>query len=616
MKDFQILRYIKRWRYLIVAAMVLGLSVFYLYLSRQQYYYATVNIEYLNSGAPDGLTPSGSELNPEEIRSSTIVGAALEDTGLDLSVDYVRNNLSIDGVLTSEEENLKNALLEKGEEYTLKPTNYKVKLTLNANYSEEMAQNLVTAIVNQYMTWYGNQYVISRKKPGALDPNLLDKYDYIIAMDLISASIDSMLDYIYSCGETFRSTQTGLSFYDLQTQLQMVRDSLYEDVYVKAINSGITRDPQLLRDYYTADISEKTLQREKLLLQAEEMQGLLHIYEDRMLEAQAYSSAGSDAEDDGQGDASGSNSIILNHVYEIYDENRQPVYSQNNYETLMDTYASYYASAYTLDKKITEDQYLLERFAGVSQASSEASQAQVHDAIVGLIDSINQIYGQLNVVGTEYNQSEVAKNVRVTSSARSYKGVNIGLYLALGAVLFLGVGCTGAIVLGRAGELMDYVLYTDKVTGLPSRTSCDEQIEKIAKAGALDTFSVACLFVTNLGEVNGRHGREAGNQMLAELGQILQVTARQYGFIGYNNGNQFLCLLDGCSYEKARDMLAFIGYELRKAQGAIKPRLTAKVGESHRLSTYQIGNLISSTFKQEEIVVFEPDSEDSKGGEK
>lgn len=614
MKDFQILRYIKKWRYLIIIGMVLGLSVFYWYLSRQQYYYATVNIEYLNSGAPDGLTPTGSELKPEEIRSAVIVSSALESAGIDINVDYIRNSLSIEGVLTSEEENRKKAMLEKGEEYTVTPTNYRIRLSLSADYSEKTAQNLVTAIVNQYMTWYGNQYVITRKKPGMLDAELLDKYDFIVAMEMISGSIDDMLSYIYSCEETFRSSQTGLSFYDLQTQLQMVRDAEYEDVYVKTVNSGITKDPALLLDYYTADITEQNLQREKMLIQAEEMESLLGIYEERMLGAQAYSSSnGGNASGEGEG----SNSIILGNVYDIYDKDGNPVYSQNNYEKLMDTYASYFASTYKLEKKIAEDEFILKSFAGISEAANEVSQERIHEAILKLISHINSIYTQLNILGTEYNQSEVAKNIRVTSSARGFKGMNVMLYLGLGGVLFLGVGCTGAIVLGRAGDLMDYVLYTDKITGLPSRISCDEMIEKIAKEGALDTFSCVCLFVTNLGEINNRFGREIGNQMLAELGMILQVTAKQYGFIGYNNGNQFLCLLNNCSYEKAKDMLDFIGYELERAQVEVKPSITAKIGESHRLSTYQINNLISHTFKQEELVVFRPtNSSESKGGKK
>ncbi|MBR3741891.1 MAG: diguanylate cyclase [Clostridia bacterium] len=547
------------------------------------------------------MTPTGNELKPEEIRTAVIVSSALEEVDMDINVDYVRDSLSIEGLLTSEEENRKKAMLEKGEEYTMTPTNYRVRLSMNSSYSVETVQSLVTAIVNQYMTWYGNRYVITRKKPGVVDTELLDKYDYIISMDMVSSSIDKMLQYIYSCEESFRSSQTGLSFYDLQTQLQSLQNAQYESVYVKAVNSGITKDPQLLLDYYTADIAEQNLQREKLLLQADEMASLLQIYEERMLESQNYSSSGT-----GDSTDEGSNSIILHQVYEIYDEDHNPVYSQNNYETLMDTYAGYFASVYALEKKISEDEFILARFSGVTEAASESAQAEIREEIMYLIEKINSIYAQLNILGTEFNQSEVAKNIRVTSSARANKGVNIMLYMVLGGILFLGVGCTGAIVLGRAGDLMDYVLYTDKITGLPSRISCDEKIEEIAKEGALDTFSCVCLFVTNLGEINNRFGREKGNQMLAELGLILQIATKQYGFIGYNNGNQFLCLLNNSSYEKAKDMLDFIGYELEKSQTEIKPSLTAKIGESNRLSTYQINNLISATFKQEELIVFKP----------
>lgn len=609
MKDFQILRYIKRWKYLIILLMVLGLSAFYLYLSKQQYYYATMKIEYLNSKASEGMTPNGAKLNPEEMRAAVIVSSALEDIGLDINVDSVRNSLSIEGVLTEEEQNRKNALLNKGEEYELKPTNYQAKLSLNSKYSEEVVQSLLTAIVNRYMTWYGNQYVITRAKPGILDADLLDKYDYIIVLDMISKAIYNMLEYININGETFRSTQTGLSFYDLQTRLQWLRDVRLEDVYVKTINSGITKDPDLLTDYYSAVIAENTLLKEQKLVQVEEMEKLLKVYVSQMLGAQDFSNAANGTNDS-------SNYIILSNVYEIYDENHDPVYSKNNYEELMDRYASYLSSVYSYEQKIKDSEYILQRLATVSEASSEKSQQAIHDEISALIDQVNSIYSQVDIVGTEFNQSQVAKNIRITTSAKSAKGVNIALYMALAAVLFLGIGCTGAIVLGRAGDLMEYVLYTDKVTGLPSRISCDEQIEKISKLGALDSFCCVCLFVTNLGEINNRMGRDVGNQMLAELGLILQITAKQYGFIGYNNGNQFLCLLDNCVYEKAKDMLDFIGIELEKSQAAVKPSIVAKIGDSNKLSVYQINNLISSTFKQPDIVVYKPLNNDAKGGAK
>ncbi len=590
--------------------MLIGMVALYFYLSKQQTYTITMDIQYLNDGASEGLTPTGEKLDPEEIRSAVIVNSALENIGLDLNVDYIRNSLTVQSVLTEDEEDRKKAILEKGEEYNIKPTNYRVLLTLDSSYSEETAQNIMTAIVNQYMIWYGNQYVISRTKPGAIDDTLLEKFDYIVALDQISEGIDNILNYIYICGESFRSSQTGFSFYDLQTQLELLRDTRLEDIYVKTLKAGITQDPELLRDYYSSDIAEQNLMREKLLREAEEMKKLLDVYEQRMLEAQSSSSPSDKSDNTEMTEANGSSSIILNSVYEIYDDDENPVYSQNSYERLMDTYAEYYSKIYAMDKTITRDKFILNSFSGVSAASDVNSQESIHEEILGLIGRVNSIYEQVNIVGTEYNQSEIGKNVRVKSSAISTKGVNIELYMILGAILFLGLGCTGAIVLGRGGDLMDYVLYTDKITGLPSRLSCDEKIEQIAKSGALTTFSCVCLYVTNLGDINARYGREVGNQMLAELGQILEITAKQYGFIGYNNSNQFLCLLDHCPYEKAKDMLDFIGNELTLAKYNFKPSISAKIGESDRLACYQINNLISYTFKQEEIIVYKANNND------
>lgn len=594
--------------------MLLGMVALYFYLFRQQTYTVTMDIQYLNESASEGLTPTGEKLDPEEIRSAIIVNSALENIGLDCNVDYIRNSLTVQSILTEDEEDRKKAILEKGEEYNITPTNYRVQLTLDSSYSAETAQNIMTAIVNQYMIWYGNQYVISRTKPGAIDETILDKFDYIIALDQISEEIDSILNYIYICGESFRSSQTGFSFYDLQTQLELLKDTRLEDIYVKTLKTGITQDPELLRDYYNSDIAEKNLLREKLMREAEEMKKLLDVYEQRMLEAQTSSSPQDISDDTELTEVDGSSPIVLNHVYEIYDSNENPVYSQNSYEKLMDTYADYYSKIYSMDKSITRDKFILSYFSGVSAVADATSQENIHDEILGLIKRVNSIYDQVNIVGTEFNQSEISNNIRVKSSAISSKGVNIELYMLLGAILFLGLGCVGAIVLGRAGDLMDYVLYTDKITGLPSRLSCDEKIDQIAKAGALTTFSCVCLYVTNLGDINARYGREVGNQMLADLGQILEVTAKQYGFIGYNNSNQFLCLLDHCPYEKAKDMLDFIGNELALAKCHFKPSVSAKIGETDRLACYQINNLISYTFKQEEIIVFKAKNNDKSRG--
>ena len=62
------------------------------------------------------------------------------------------------------------------------------------------------------------------------------------------------------------------------------------------------------------------------------------------------------------------------------------------------------------------------------------------------------------------------------------------------------------------------------------------------------------------------------------------------------------------------DMLDFIGNELALANFHFKPSVSAKIGESDRLACYQINNLISYTFKQEEIIVYKAKNNDKSRG--
>ena len=56
MKDFQIVRYVSSWKYLIALCTVIGGVVFYSYFSRQQVYTAYAIISYTNLDAKSGKT--------------------------------------------------------------------------------------------------------------------------------------------------------------------------------------------------------------------------------------------------------------------------------------------------------------------------------------------------------------------------------------------------------------------------------------------------------------------------------------------------------------------------------------------------------------------------------
>ena len=89
MRQFSILRYLKKFSLLIFLLSVIGSLFIYFYAKSQQRYVASTVIQYTNSAAKEGYTPDGSPLNVEEIYSSTVIDAAMADLGFHSNIDSV-----------------------------------------------------------------------------------------------------------------------------------------------------------------------------------------------------------------------------------------------------------------------------------------------------------------------------------------------------------------------------------------------------------------------------------------------------------------------------------------------------------------------------------------------
>ena len=126
MKAFELSRYIKKWLPLIVALCV-GLTVAsYLFLSSSRKYVASAVIHYNDASAELGQTPSGADLDVNEIKSSAILSRVLHKLSLEdtYSVDDLISRVTISEVVDADEEARKEALLDEGEEYEYEPTTY------------------------------------------------------------------------------------------------------------------------------------------------------------------------------------------------------------------------------------------------------------------------------------------------------------------------------------------------------------------------------------------------------------------------------------------------------------------------------------------------------------
>jgi len=103
-KKFEILRYLKRFSMLIFLLTMAGAAMIYLYAQGKQQYTASVVLKYTNDGIKDGYAPDGSDLDVNEIYSSTVIAQAMDSLGASGRLTTVRSNCSVTPIISEEQE--------------------------------------------------------------------------------------------------------------------------------------------------------------------------------------------------------------------------------------------------------------------------------------------------------------------------------------------------------------------------------------------------------------------------------------------------------------------------------------------------------------------------------
>ncbi len=228
MKEFQLLRYLSKGKILILIFALLGASWVYYYANSQQVYTATTVIRYNNSAISQGLTPNGSELDVSEIYSSTVIKGAIEDMGLNCTVDEVRSKVKVTPIIPEEEETKKETALSKGEEYYYFPTDYIITYEVGSDKSANFAGNMLDAIVKNYYSFYSEKYVDQLILPNNASNIKANEYEYIESAEILQQSLKDIDDYLLQKKTNypdFRASATGYSFSDLENIYSYIRDN-------------------------------------------------------------------------------------------------------------------------------------------------------------------------------------------------------------------------------------------------------------------------------------------------------------------------------------------------------------------------------------------------------
>lgn len=645
MKEFELSRYIKKWLPLIVF-LCIGLTVaVYLFLSSSRMYVASAVIHYNDENAEKGLTPIGTELDVNEIRSSSIMSRVLLNLGLTgtYSVDDLLSRVSVTEVIDKDEEARKEALLDEGEEYTYEPTTYIVSFEAENKEGEAFARQVLDELLDQYFADYSEKYVNSATVNNTLSRLNEDHYDYIEMLEIIDEDLtDTISTLNRRSGDSFRSTKTGMTFDDLANEVYLIQSVRVSALFSEVLDRQITRDKNLLISDYSTRIQNNSISNLEENETVADVVQLMDAYVtkmrnsdntnityeyilDEVYEKDLLNMAG---ELIGQGDQTVTYDKLI-FSWRDHSETREYAVIDSAYcQYIINVFSEHIgncggvvvAPAAGTDAENPENPEDAENAENAGEGPAQTvivgtcsqsdltcselsdpegyaeAAARVEEEIEELVQEMDALYEVVYATNTEYNEYRGAESISMLSTSSVEANINVALYTAIAAVFLLIICCGGAVLLGRLNDIIRYAFYTDHMTGMYNRIAFDaylkERDRKILDNGVVCTTAR----IVNQMELNRAYGREAGDAVIRLFADSLREAFRTTdSYLVYNGNSQFIVMTERTDYVAVQYMVQRFRLLLDARETLTQERITYEVGfaETSRSKVNKVRELLS-----------------------
>ena len=586
MKKFEILRYLKRFSFLIFLLSLAGSLLIYLYADNKQAYTASVVIKYTNSGVADGYAPDGSKLDVNEIYSSAVISQAMDALGASGKLSNIRSNVTVTPIIPDDQQKINDALIEKGEEITYFPNTYRVSLVVSGKQGANYARNMLDAILQSYCTYYTEKYVEQKLSLNPSSHLLENGYDYYECIRILENDTNDMQNFLLAKREhypDFRSSKTGYTYADLCAIYSSFKKYTIPELYAQVLSGPQIRDGTVLQQFLANSIADSN--------QTEQVDTGRRTSIEQLIDEYVQKNAG-----------------ILESYFTEGGDNVSSNYIQGNIEQAgagdkaQTTYDGLILELVDIDKKIAANQIdreflseILTNFQNVDFGGTSEEHTRMEQVINDYEAQLQKYYEIVNVSSKELNLYISADYLKMMSSVRVAPSINVKLYLVIALVLFFVIGCCGAIVLGRLSDVVDYLLYTDKKSGLPNREKLDVYINGLSGKILPEDYTCFALQLDNLSELSKRFGYTVGDGVLKDFSGLVQLMGDTDGMIGYNGIGKFNAFFDECSDKKASVMVRILESqveEYNKLNPEYPIKFTAAWATTSSTGLYEIRDLL------------------------
>lgn len=620
MKNFQIFRYLKKLLPIIVVLCVLATCGINIKLKNSNTYVASEVIHYNDPAAEQGFTPTGSKLDVNEIKSSSVMSKVVERMGLTgvYSVDSLISRISIVAIPDEDKLAQKNAKLEEGEEYIYEPNTYIVSFTATNNEGSVFARTILDEILDVYFAEYSQKYVNVAPAKNLIDNIESENYDYIEMVELIDKGISETLTTLYQRMEQnpyYRATSTGSSFSDLADEFNYLKSvrlsSLFSDIY----KYQVTKNKAVLVSDYTTRIDNNNIITQNETSIVKDTLSVIKAYVKKMRESGntniTYEYILDSVHERNKVDAWGN--PISDDQTVIYDE---LIYNWRNHNetkeyAIIDTaYCQYIIDTFSsctgdCNKKECRSSHLT--CTQISNENYDQIQADIDAEIESIIADLAVLYNTTMKTNEEYNQYLGASYISVLSSASVKPSVNVNLYTLIAFFFLIVLCCGGAVVLGRIGDIINYIFYTDHITDLNNRAYFDKYLKSMDKK-LLDDGTVYCMVdVANLVVINAEHSRQVGDDIIKMFTTYLKESfGKTKAEYVYNGNGSFVIMASDVDYITVEDILRLFALRLDDRDEHRNIKIEYKVGIAETFKENQTARkLLAEAIKNKKDFVSE-----------
>ena len=565
----------------------------YYKLSSSNTYIASEVIHYNDQQAEKGLAPTGDKLDVNEIKSSAVMSKVVDKMGLSgiYSVDSLISRINITPIEDKDKVAQKDAKLEEGEEYIYEPSTFIVSFASTSGEGPDFARKILDETLDVYFERFSQKYVNVAPANNTIENLDKNDYDFIEMMELIDTSLDNTLSTLYLRMEQnnyYRSTETGVSFSELADDFDYLRQVKVSSLFSKIYKYQITKNKSVLISDYTTRIDNNNISNTKDESIVEDVVTVIDAYVKKMRES---------------GNTNISYEYILDNLHErnvqdyvgdqtvTYDE---LIYSWRDHNeskehSIIDSaYCTYVIDTFKNCTGMCNGECQLSTLTCTELCNAEYAviREEVENEINTLLDEMTALYDITMKTNDEYNKYLGASYISVLSSSSVRESVNVPLYTAIAFFFLVVLCCGGAIVLGRAADIINYIFYTDHLTGFSNRAYLDKYLKAKDKK-LLDDGVVYCLVdISNLVHINGEYSRNVGDEIINMFtSYIKEVFGKSNTEYIYNGNGSFVMLTEDSDYITVEDIMRLF-------------RLRLDEREEHReiVIEYKIG--ISETFKE------------------